>query len=87
MSRSLDIDIGHGRTDVTCTHGSRWIWWYEQGSHRVGEGKWVNILMAPFCDHDEPPSPFKDEDEERKFIDNIGAKFFLANRKQGAKAA
>lgn len=48
------IEEGHGLKDVSCKHGSRFIWWKGQS----GKGKWQQVIMAPDCDCNEPPSPY-----------------------------
>ena len=50
------IEEGHGKTDVSCEHGSRWIWWNPPG--RLGE--WKNVILCSCCDCGDPPKPFKE---------------------------
>lgn len=49
------IEEGHELTDVSCRHGSRWIWW----PGPTGKGKWEQVIFASNCDCGEPPRPFK----------------------------
>ena len=51
------IKEGHGMTDVSCPHGSRWIWWYPEKK----KGQWQNVVLCSNCDCGEPPKPFKEE--------------------------
>lgn len=48
---------GHGKTDVSCKHGSRWVWWVNPIENK---GEWRQVVYAPFCDCTEPPKPFKE---------------------------
>jgi hypothetical protein len=49
------IEYGHGLTDVSCRHGSRWIWW----PGPTGRGKWEKVVWASnCCDCSDPPRPF-----------------------------
>lgn len=50
-----EIRIGHGMTDVSCRHGSRWIWWPGPD----GNGKWEKVVWACDCGCGDPPRPFK----------------------------
>ena len=50
---SQEIKAGHGKNDISCGHGSRWIWW--PGS--TGKGEWRQVIMASNCDCGEPPRP------------------------------
>lgn len=52
---------GHGKTDISCIHGSRWIWW----SGVDGKGEWMNVVRCSVCNCGEPPRPFKKEAESR----------------------
>ena len=57
------IQKGHGLTDVSCRHGSRWIWWKKgltknSKSHGNG-GFWYQVVYAPGCDCGAPPTPYK----------------------------
>ena len=47
------IEEGHGMEDISCHHGSRWIWWLGMS----GKGEWMNVIQAPDCDCGEPPRP------------------------------
>lgn len=55
-----NIEEGHERTDVSCEHGSRWIWW----DGIDGKGAWQNVVLGASCDCGEPPRPFKEEEKE-----------------------
>jgi hypothetical protein len=50
-----EIREGHGMTDVSCRHGSRWIWWPGPDN----KGKWECVVWASNCDCGEPPRPFR----------------------------
>lgn len=52
-----EITEGHGRTDISCYHGSRWIWWVPPNT----DGEWMQVVIAPDCNHIDPPRPFKEE--------------------------
>ena len=52
------IEEGHGMTDVSCKHGSRWKWWDENRRARH-INRWVQVVLAPNCDCGEPPRPFR----------------------------
>jgi len=58
---SVEIKEGHGRTDVSCEHGSRWIWWYPEPN----KGEWMNVVSCSTCDCGEPPKPFKEETKKK----------------------
>ena len=45
------IEEGHGMKDISCHHGSRWIW------HEPAK-EWVEVIMFSGCDCGEPPSPY-----------------------------
>jgi hypothetical protein len=53
------IEEGHGRLDVSCEHGSRWIWWPGPDN----KGKWECVVWASNCGCGEPPRPFKKKKE------------------------
>lgn len=55
------IEEGHEKTDVSCIHGSRWIWWY---THLDNKGKWENVVWASNCDCGEPPLPYSKGEEK-----------------------
>jgi len=40
------IEEGHGLLDVSCEHGSRWMWWPGPD----GKGEWMNVIRASDCD-------------------------------------
>ena len=48
-----EIKEGHGLTDVSCAHGSRWIWWPGPD----GKGKWEQVVYCSNCDCSDPPRP------------------------------
>ena len=59
-SDTLTITIikeGHGFKDVSCKHGSRWIW-YDENRRVRHINRWVQVIIAPDCDCGEPPSPY-----------------------------
>lgn len=49
-----EIEKGHGCQDVSCQHGSRWIWWIQPN----GKGAWMKVVHAPNCDCEDPPDPY-----------------------------
>ena len=51
------IQKGHGLTDISCMHGSRWIW--KSKSQGNGVGFWYQMVYAPGCDCGIPPNPYK----------------------------
>lgn len=53
------IREGHGLEDVSCDHGSRWMWW----PGLSGKGEWNQVIYAPGCECGEPPRPYKKEAE------------------------
>lgn len=53
----VDIEEGHEMTDVSCRHGSRWIWWPGVD----GEGEWKQVVWRSDCDCSDPPRPFKED--------------------------
>ena len=61
MTKQKMIEEGHGLTDVSCEHGSRWIWWLGLDE----QGKWENVVWNCICDCGEPPKPFKGKEERR----------------------
>jgi hypothetical protein len=54
---SEELKEGHGRTDVSCRHGSRWAWW----PGRDDKGDWRKVVWASNCDCGDPPRPDKKE--------------------------
>ena len=56
-----DIVEGHGLTDVSCEHGSRWIWWRDKIV--MPKGAWNQVVTAPDCDCTNPPPPFKEVED------------------------
>lgn len=57
-----EIKEGHGLTDISCEHGSRWIWWYPSKNR----GKWEKVIWASRCHCTNPPKPFLKEVEENE---------------------
>ena len=58
MSEKLEvteIKEGHGLTDVSCRHGSRWIWWPGPDN----KGRWECVVWASNCNCGDPPRPFR----------------------------
>ena len=49
------IQKGHGLTDISCRHGSRWIW----NPLCIPKPCWMQAVHAPGCDCDAPPKPYK----------------------------
>lgn len=45
-------------SDISCEHGSRWIWWQEKIFNP--EGAWMQVVFAPGCECSEPPRPTKE---------------------------
>ena len=61
MKKEIEmIEEGHGKTDVSCRHGSRWVWWPGLNN----KGKWECVVWASNCDCGEPPRPFKKKKKE-----------------------
>jgi len=54
-SNKVIIQKGHGLTDITCRHGSRWIW----NPLCTPEPCWMQVVCAPGCDCGVPPNPYK----------------------------
>ena len=57
----IEIQKGHGMTDVSCRHGSRWIWLATKNA-LYGLGAlpyWHQVAHAPGCDCGAPPNPYK----------------------------
>ena len=49
------IQKGHGLTDISCMHGSRWIW-----NPLCTPGPcWMQVVCASGCDCGTPPAPYK----------------------------
>jgi len=44
------IPLNEEGTDVTCGHGSRWIYWHQ-------EKKWIDVVRRSDCKCADPPSP------------------------------
>jgi len=57
----VTIEEGHGKTDISCLHGSRWIWWYPTPEC----GEWVNVVLFYNCDCGDPPKPFKKGEKQK----------------------
>lgn len=53
--RVVEIQKGHGLTDITCRHGSRWIW----NPLCIPDPCWMQVVCAPGCDCGAPPKPYK----------------------------
>lgn len=49
------IQKGHGLTDISCRHGSRWIW----NPLCTPEPCWMQVVCASGCDCGTPPAPYK----------------------------
>lgn len=49
------IQKGHGLTDISCRHGSRWIW----NPLCIPDPCWMQVVYAPGCDCGTPPNPYK----------------------------
>ena len=49
---------GHGKTNISCKHGSRWIWWRTMIFNP--KGSWKQVVLAPDCDCQDPPNPNKE---------------------------
>jgi len=47
------IEEGHGMEDVSCRHGSRWIWW----DGMDGKGEWKDVVRFSNCNCEDPPRP------------------------------
>lgn len=56
-----EITEGHGRADVSCCHGSRWIWWRDKIV--MPKGAWNQVVLAPDCDCSDPPRPVKEDNK------------------------
>lgn len=52
LTEENEIKEGHGELDVSCEHGSRWIWWFN-------EKDWVQVVCASNCNCGTPPKPYK----------------------------
>jgi len=55
MTEQEFIEEGHGLLDVSCEHGSRWMWWPGPD----GKGEWMNVVSALGCTCGEPPRSYK----------------------------
>ena len=64
-----EIEEGHGSTDVSCVHGSRWIWWPGPD----GKGRWEQVVWCSDCGCSDPPRPFKRKqgDVPRQTVDGV----------------
>lgn len=47
------IQPGHGKKNVSCSHGSRWMWWPGE----TGKGEWMNVVLSSQCNCATPPRP------------------------------
>ena len=56
MTSEITIEEGHRNTDISCRHGSRWVWWYPTPEC----GEWKNVILMCTCDCGTPPKPFID---------------------------
>jgi hypothetical protein len=72
MSELL-IKKGHGKTDVSCYHGSRWVWWYAKG-YTNPLGEWMNVVFASNCDCGDPPLPFTNKGQVKAYLDKKAGK-------------
>jgi len=52
---SKEIVSGHGQTDISCCHGSRWMW----RPSRSGKGEWKQVVVAFSCDCADSPKPIQ----------------------------
>lgn len=50
------LEAGHGMTDVSCRHGTRWLWW--NPDPEKSEGEWKDVVRRCDCDCTDPPAPF-----------------------------
>jgi len=53
-----ELAEGHGQIDISCKHGSRWIW--GRNNIHCPEGAWAKVVLAPNCDCEDPPKPYKE---------------------------
>ena len=63
ITGNVIIQKGHGLTDISCRHGSRWIWWKKgltkESKSQGNRGFWYQVVYAPGCDCGAPPEPYK----------------------------
>lgn len=59
------IEKGHGKTAVSCEHGSRWMWWFDDWQQKE---EWKQVVLACNCNCESPPSPFNSEAEMKKYL-------------------
>jgi hypothetical protein len=65
-----EIVEGHGKIDVTCECGSRFVWWYDGGNRwNYPLGRWMIVgEKASECECGEPPMPFKTGAEVKAYL-------------------
>lgn len=71
MSKPKIITKGHGLTDISCEHGSRWIWWFDSEATKP-LGEWMLVIMCSNCDCEFPPLPFKTKADLQKYLNKKG---------------
>ena len=65
-----EITEGHGLIDITCEHGSRFVWWWDEGNRwNYPLGRWMIVgEKASDCDCGEPPMPFKTYEQIKEYL-------------------
>ena len=63
-------DQGHGSINVICEHGSRFVWWWDEGNRwNYPLGRWMIVgEKASDCDCGEPPMPFKTYEQIKEYL-------------------
>jgi hypothetical protein len=73
-----EIEDGHGLLDVSCEHGSRWVWWYDKLNNiNYPLGRWEQVVAAGDCDCGEPPMPFRTAKEVKAHLDKKQSKLVV----------
>jgi len=61
LTEENEIKEGHGMTDITCRHGSRWVW-FPPGIHlgiSFKNSAWIQMIHVSNCNCGTPPKPYK----------------------------
>jgi len=62
------IKKGHGLTDVSCPHGSRFIWWFDKEC-TPPLGEWEAVVLCSNCNCGMPPLPFRNKAQMQAYLD------------------
>ena len=80
MSEHPKIKEGHGLTYISCPHGSRFIWWFDEEATKP-LGEWVCVVWSSNCNCGSPPLPFKSKKQMQTYLDQTQTKLLEGTKK------